>query len=76
MGFIGLIRLLALGLVIWMIWRFVRRKSNAIGRSNAQLSGSQMVACAVCGTHVPEQDAIEQSGKWFCCIEHKEQHSD
>ena len=35
-------------------------------------TGQKMLACSVCDTHVPEQDAIIKNGKIFCSQEHSE----
>ena len=31
----------------------------------------QMVACAHCGLHVPESEAVRGGGSVFCCDEHR-----
>ncbi|MFK7731807.1 MAG: PP0621 family protein [Pseudomonadales bacterium] len=72
MGFIGLLRLLAVLFCIWLIWRFVKKKTAGSGQATAQSSGS-MVACQVCGTHVPEDNAIRSDDAWYCSAEHRDQ---
>ncbi len=74
MGFIGLLRLLAVLLCIWLIWRYVRRKTSGPTPSTTQQRSSTMVACDVCGTHVPEDNAIKENDRWFCCDEHRDQN--
>ncbi len=74
MGFIGLLRLLAVLFCIWMIWRFVRKKTTA-RQSTAQSRNGSMVACEVCGTHVPEDNAINENGHWYCSVAHRDQGS-
>ena len=39
-----------------------RRPSNRIER---------MLACAVCGVHVPESEALHAEGEFFCCEAHR-----
>jgi len=31
----------------------------------------RMLACSVCGVHVPESEGIEVAGKFFCCEAHR-----
>lgn len=69
-----LIRILILALAIWLIYRMVK---------NYQLRQQQkpphrpprvtnMVACAHCGLHLPENEAIRISSKeYYCCKEHQ-----
>jgi uncharacterized protein len=42
--------------------RAKRRRSNRIER---------MLACAVCGVHVPESEALRAQGEFFCCEAHR-----
>ena len=30
-----------------------------------------MLACSVCGVHVPESEGIKAAGKFFCCEAHR-----
>lgn len=73
MGFIGLLRLLAVLFCIWLIWRFVRKKTLGAGQSTTQSSGGSMVACDICGTHVPKENAIAENDRWYCSAEHRDQ---
>lgn len=74
MGFIGLLRLLAILFCIWLVWRFVRKKASGTGQATAQSGSNSMVACKICGTHVPEDNALNQNDYWYCCEEHRDQH--
>jgi hypothetical protein len=31
----------------------------------------RMLACSVCGVHVPESEGIEVAGRFFCCEAHR-----
>jgi uncharacterized protein len=33
-----------------------------------------MVACAECGTHLPQGEALPGRGGHFCCAEHRARH--
>jgi uncharacterized protein len=37
-----------------------------------QPSTNKMVACSVCNTHIPENEAIIQNGRIYCSKEHLE----
>jgi len=71
MGFIGLIRLIALAAAVWLVWRYVARRNTA--RTVEPRIDQKVVACAICGTHVPEADALSDNGESYCSSEHLEQ---
>jgi uncharacterized protein len=33
-----------------------------------------MVACDLCGTHLPEAEAVSGARGAYCCLEHRRQH--
>jgi len=46
------------------------------GRSQGDRFGhgkkaERMLACSVCGVHVPESEGIKVAGKFFCCEAHR-----
>ncbi|MFK8021190.1 MAG: PP0621 family protein [Pseudomonadales bacterium] len=71
MGFIGLIRLIALAAAVWLVWRYVARRKAT--RTAEPRIDQKVVACAICGTHVPETDALSDNGQSYCCSKHLEQ---
>lgn len=75
MGFIGLLRLLAVLFCIWLLWRFVQKKTGG-KQSTTQSNSASMVVCEVCGTHVPEDNAINENGRWYCSAAHRDQSQD
>lgn len=61
------------------IWRNKRRvaaseqSSAASARPAAPRQLQTMVACAHCGLHLPQSDALlDQSGEYFCSAEHRQ----
>ncbi|MBI5782369.1 MAG: hypothetical protein HZA69_01350 [Gammaproteobacteria bacterium] len=32
---------------------------------------ARMVACAHCGVHIPESEAVRDGDKYYCCEEHQ-----
>ena len=67
--FIKLILVLLLG---WIGFNLMQRykKNNPSNLKKSQ--GQKMIACDVCGTHVPESDVIKKNGKNYCSKEHVE----
>jgi len=65
-----LTRILLLLLGVWLIVYIVRRaRSRKEGASGP--SPTRMVACAVCGTHVPDPEAVHAGGKAYCTEAHR-----
>lgn len=74
MGFIALIRLLALALAGWLVWRFILKRRNARPISpNKDTQETTMVKCAVCDTHLPRGEALADQGRWYCSEAHRDQ---
>jgi uncharacterized protein len=46
--------------------------ANATSHQVQQPSTNKMVACSVCNTHIPENEAIIQNGRIYCSKEHLE----
>lgn len=70
-----LIRVLAILAALWIAVYFLRR---AFGLGKKPDTGgtpaagtARMVACARCGTHVPESEAVRADGRAYCCEEHR-----
>lgn len=71
----GIFRLLAIIFVIWLIVHFVKRLLNARHKlPDREKPGKidRMVRCEKCGLHVPEHEAIQQQGRYFCCKAHQD----
>ncbi len=65
-----LLAFVAIGFVIWLMWRgFTRaqRVRDESAKAPAQSAGGEdMVACARCGVNMPRSEAREQSGAYYC----------
>ena len=44
---------------------------EARGSSGAE----RMVACALCGLHFPQSEAVANKGQLYCCADHAQQHA-
>lgn len=62
-----------IGVFIWYWRRFKSRLKNVPARQPAEAPLS-MVRCAHCQLHLPQQQAIEADGHWYCCEAHRTQH--
>jgi uncharacterized protein len=55
-------------------WFFIRDKvavrRDQAGKPNASRT-EKMIACAHCGVHVPQSDAVAGEGHYYCCDEHR-----
>lgn len=76
MGFIGLIRLLALVFAGWLLWRFAQRKRIQNDKTSDKSLNQPMVACKHCGVHVPKADAVQYKEHWYCSTEHQQLDQD
>lgn len=78
-----LIFFLLLGLgVVWLLsaYRKKQQGENKPGAgedfsAKASTQGEDMVRCAQCGVHLPAQEAIFASGKYYCCDAHRREHT-
>lgn len=66
-------RYLLIVLAIWagiMIFRklYLQKQDTSTPKN---LPEQNMVRCTYCGVHFPENDAIRDNNKLFCCEEHK-----
>lgn len=65
-------KFLLLILVIVIIWRLAphfRRRDTAAGAPAG--APEQMVNCEHCGLYLPQNEAIGEDGRYFCCAEHR-----
>jgi uncharacterized protein len=67
--------LLAVLVVAYLLWRNARVERRGSGRPPAAPPAAgpqQMVACPVCGLHLPRTDALPgPDGRYYCSQEHR-----
>jgi uncharacterized protein len=63
------LRLFILGLLIWLAWRWLRRARPP--RTPSEPTLQNMVRCARCGLYVPEHDAVNSAGRYYCSTQHR-----
>jgi uncharacterized protein len=66
-----LLRLIIILFGLWLVLKIIKR-ALAIHEKHPSRKPSiaSMVACAHCGVHLPESEAIQKDGKYYCCEEH------
>ena len=70
MGLIRLLIVLALAYAAYLFWRrFQAAKAN---QHRPPEAAPRMVRCAQCQVHLPEDRALRQHNKWYCCSEHRD----
>jgi uncharacterized protein len=72
-----MIKILLLAIVIWLLYLILRRYTSSLHSSdNMRNPGiATMVQCAHCGVHLPEEESVSVSDKYYCCEAHS-RHSD
>lgn len=76
----GLVRVILLALLIWLIIRLYQRFKTLSQQRRANEAKQprrpieNMVRCEQCGTHIPEKEAIEQDGHYYCSRAHLPGH--
>ncbi len=79
----GIIRLILLGVAIWLVWRVVRqtllpgpdKRDTDGGPTRTEQStqdAAKMLKCEQCGVHVPESESFSARGHHFCSSAHQQ----
>ena len=70
-------RLIIIAAAVWLAIHMLRRILQHLTPPKATARGTtkNMVRCAQCGLHLPEAEAISDQGLYFCCEEHRRQHT-
>ncbi|MDR2875019.1 MAG: hypothetical protein LBV44_03710 [Methylobacillus sp.] len=66
-----LLLFLLAGVVIFLLFKQARRGTRPPPRTPPH--EESMVACKVCGVHLPKSESILRGGEYYCCKEHSEQ---
>ena len=65
-----LLILIALALIVMIVKRLWSRGQRPA--RNRELTG-KMVQCANCGIFIPQQEALEQDGRFYCSRKHRDE---
>jgi uncharacterized protein len=71
-----LILLFAILFIAWRIYRLVTAPQLRAREQPGKLRGEDMVECAFCAVHVPRAQAVRDASRWYCCEEHRRQHTE
>ncbi|SMN00187.1 hypothetical protein SPONL_1122 [uncultured Candidatus Thioglobus sp.] len=68
----GIIKVIIVALLVWagfVLLKKFRKTPNTVTHS----SNNTMLACSVCGIHIPENEAIISKTKVYCSEQHLKQ---
>lgn len=69
-----MIRLIVIALIIYLSLKiFQRWANNKKSQTKQQVLEKDMVRCEVCQLHVPENEALQHDGKYYCSQKHLDQ---
>jgi len=74
----SLIRLIVIALIIYLViqifkrWAANKNSQTSVHQKNTQ----KMVQCEICQLHIPENEALQRDGEFFCSQEHLEAKKD
>ncbi len=71
-----LILLFAMAFIAWRIYRLAVAPRVRAREQPPKLNGEDMVECAFCSVHVPRAQAVSEASRWYCCEEHRRQHTE
>lgn len=72
----GLIRIIIIALIIYLVIQIFRRWVANKKTAAPHLEETKMVRCKVCQLHIPENEALQQAGEFYCSQEHLEENQD
>ena len=70
-----LILLFAMAFIACRVYRLVMSPRVRAREQPPKLSGEDMVECAFCAVHVPRAHAVSEASRWYCCEDHRRQHT-
>lgn len=67
-----LLRLIIILAGLWLVLTIVKRALASRRKSPSDKPAvAKMVACAYCGVHLPESEAVRDENKHYCSAEHQ-----
>ena len=66
-----LLRLIIILFGVWLVIQIIKRSFASSARATRTKPAiAKMVACAHCGVHVPESEAVRDDNRFYCSPEH------
>lgn len=69
----NLIRLIVIALIIYLVLRIFKNWSANKKSTISKPEETKMVRCKVCQLHIPENEALQKAGEFYCSQEHLEE---
>ncbi|MDX1250883.1 MAG: hypothetical protein IDH49_01245 [Gammaproteobacteria bacterium] len=72
----NLLRFILLVVVVWLVFRLVKRFLNRPSKDSSRISSKQpgdMVRCEQCGLHIPKIEAMRDGEHYYCSRQHLEE---
>ena len=65
---------IVLAVILIVVWKLLQRSGSGRGERRGMRPGVsvRMRACARCGVHVPENEALHVAGRYYCCVQHRD----
>ncbi|HFD33088.1 MAG TPA: hypothetical protein ENJ28_10350 [Gammaproteobacteria bacterium] len=69
----NLIRLIVIALIVYLVARIIKGwAANKSSKTGTVTQETKMVRCEVCQLHIPEGEALQKNGHFYCSQEHLE----
>jgi uncharacterized protein len=66
------LRLIIILIGLWLVLTIIKRALASRRKSPSDKPAvAKMVACAHCGVHIPESEAVHDGGRDYCSEEHR-----
>lgn len=72
----NLIRLIVIALIIYLVLQIFKRWAASKSSTTSLPKETKMVQCKVCQLHLPENEALQRNGEFYCSQEHLEKNQD
>lgn len=69
----NLIRIIVIALIVYLVIQIVKRWASSKTATPSLQEETKMVRCKVCQLHIPENEALQHSGEYFCSQKHLEE---
>ena len=71
----SLIRLIVIALIIYLLIQIFKRwaankNSASSEQQNSATNSTSMVQCKICQLHIPENEALQKDGEYYCSQAH------
>ena len=72
----NLIRLIVIALIIYLVFQIFKRWAANKSSTTPTPKETKMVRCKICQLHIPENEALQRNGEFYCSQEHLEEKQD